>query len=104
MPLDLVSLGVGLLVVLTIGVAILGTWLLWRNGFVRGWHAARNQPPTCPECGYNLSGLTTCRCPECGKQYTLEKLWRSAVNLRRKNQLTAAPDPRSSKKPQAEEA
>ncbi len=23
-------------------------------------------PPTCPECGYNLTGLTSGRCPECG--------------------------------------
>jgi hypothetical protein len=23
-------------------------------------------PPTCPECGYNLTGLTSNRCPECG--------------------------------------
>ncbi len=28
----------------------------------------------CPNCGYNLTGLTTPRCPECGKQFTLDEL------------------------------
>jgi hypothetical protein len=28
----------------------------------------------CPECGYSLVGLTDCRCPECGSQYTVETL------------------------------
>ncbi|HEX3358122.1 MAG TPA: hypothetical protein VHS31_14210 [Tepidisphaeraceae bacterium] len=28
----------------------------------------------CPKCGYNLTGLQTARCPECGTQYTLDEL------------------------------
>jgi hypothetical protein len=28
----------------------------------------------CPTCGYNLTGLTTTRCPECGGQLTLDEL------------------------------
>lgn len=28
----------------------------------------------CPECGYSLVGLTICRCPECGTEYTVDKL------------------------------
>lgn len=28
----------------------------------------------CPTCGYNLTGLTTTRCPECGTQFTLDEL------------------------------
>ena len=30
---------------------------------------------TCPTCGYNLTGLTATRCPECGKQCTLDELF-----------------------------
>ena len=28
----------------------------------------------CPACRYNLAGLTSTRCPECGKEYTLDAL------------------------------
>jgi hypothetical protein len=28
----------------------------------------------CPKCGYNLTGLSGTRCPECGAQYTLDEL------------------------------
>ena len=28
----------------------------------------------CPTCGYNLTGLTATRCPECGRQFTLDEL------------------------------
>ena len=28
----------------------------------------------CPTCGYNLTGLTATRCPECGTQFTLDQL------------------------------
>ncbi|MDB5303490.1 MAG: hypothetical protein JWM97_1039, partial [Phycisphaerales bacterium] len=28
----------------------------------------------CPTCGYNLTGLTATRCPECGSQFTLDEL------------------------------
>ncbi len=29
----------------------------------------------CPNCGYNLTGMTTTTCPECGSQYTLDQLY-----------------------------
>lgn len=80
-----VDAGVWLLVVLTAGVVALFALLLWRDGYVKGWRAARNQAPLCPGCGYNLSGLSECRCPECGKKYTLEQLWRTAVRARTKD-------------------
>jgi len=40
----------------------------------------------CPTCGYNLTGLTATRCPECGTQFTLDELLasqpgRAAVEL-----------------------
>jgi hypothetical protein len=31
----------------------------------------------CPSCGYNLTGLQTTRCPECGRLYTLDELFAS---------------------------
>lgn len=29
---------------------------------------------SCPTCGYNLTGLTESRCPECGSKFTLNEL------------------------------
>lgn len=29
----------------------------------------------CPDCGYDMTGLTEARCPECGTQYTLNELF-----------------------------
>jgi DNA-directed RNA polymerase subunit RPC12/RpoP len=29
---------------------------------------------TCPTCGYNLTGLSEARCPECGSKFTLDEL------------------------------
>jgi len=69
--------GVALLVLLTLLLTALAALLLWRDGYTRGWRAARARPPICLQCGYNLSGLTHCRCPECGREYTLESLWRT---------------------------
>ncbi|MBI4719193.1 MAG: hypothetical protein HY763_15450 [Planctomycetes bacterium] len=89
----LVEAGVLLLVLLTAGVAAMFLVLfVWRNGYVRGWRAARDHPPTCSRCGYNLSGLSHCRCPECGTSYTLEALWKSAIVVRRvKSENAEAP-------------
>jgi DNA-directed RNA polymerase subunit RPC12/RpoP len=28
----------------------------------------------CPTCGYNLTGLSEARCPECGTRFTLDEL------------------------------
>lgn len=81
--LPLIVLGVGLLVVLVVGLAMLALFMLWRNGYIRGWRAAREAPPACPKCGYNLSGLTHCRCPECGTEYKLDELWKMPVMQRK---------------------
>lgn len=53
------------------------TIILWRE--TAGERAARisgyqHQPITCPYCGYNLTGLSEARCPECGTRYTLDEL------------------------------
>ncbi|MCC7290726.1 MAG: hypothetical protein IT449_01540 [Phycisphaerales bacterium] len=74
---DLVGMGVLLLVFLTLAVAVLFIFLVWRNGYVKGWRAAREAPPMCPACGYQMTGLKQCRCPECGRDYTLDELWKS---------------------------
>ncbi|MEK6799431.1 MAG: hypothetical protein AABZ12_10730 [Planctomycetota bacterium] len=74
-----IDVGVGLLVLLTIGLTLLAIYLVWRDGYVKGWRKARERPPVCPKCGYSLRGLTHCRCPECGTEYELEELWRSPI-------------------------
>jgi predicted RNA-binding Zn-ribbon protein involved in translation (DUF1610 family) len=39
-------------------------------------------PPVCPTCGYNLTGLTTNRCPECGHVFLRKEIKKEAANLR----------------------
>ena len=39
-------------------------------------------PPVCPTCGYNLTGLTTNRCPECGYTFLRKEIKKQAANLR----------------------
>ena len=75
----LVVAGVWVLVALCVGLVLLVVFLIWRDGYIRGWRTARVHPPRCPGCGYNLSGLRQCRCPECGKEYTLEELFQTAI-------------------------
>jgi uncharacterized paraquat-inducible protein A len=57
--------------------------LLWLIGTVILWQetpAERRERLTspnsvsCPVCGYNLTGLTESRCPECGTKFTLDEL------------------------------
>lgn len=69
-----ILVGVFLLVVLCAGLAMMGLYVVWRRGYVRGWHAARVDGPRCPGCGYNLSGLNQCRCPECGGEFGLDEI------------------------------
>jgi len=78
-----VDAGVVLLVLLTAGLMLFAAFLLWRDGYRRGWRSARDMPPKCPKCGYNLSGLTHCRCPECGTEYRLDELWGTPVISKR---------------------
>ena len=52
------------------------TTFIWRESATeRGQRLAGSAHAiVCPACGYNLTGLQTPRCPECGKQYTLDEL------------------------------
>jgi hypothetical protein len=46
---------------------------VWReNADERG---RRSVNVSCPACSYNLTGLSECRCPECGAQYTIDQLY-----------------------------
>jgi hypothetical protein len=56
---------------------VLSTVLLWRETAAErlGRLTAHGMPAlACPLCGYDLSGLTEARCPECGASFTLEQL------------------------------
>lgn len=53
----------------------------------RVWYTpahARDASPktTCPNCGYDMQGQHDCRCPECGRQYTVGQLVASALESR----------------------
>jgi len=74
--------GVILLVALTGGVTALAAYIVWRRGYTQGWRRARTQPPTCPKCRYNMSGLRHCRCPECGSEFDLQELWQTSIYLK----------------------
>src|SRR5204863_7342609 len=50
-----------------LGACLLGVLLL-----VKGtWPRRRGSMPVCRRCSYNLTGLSTPRCPECGSLLTL---------------------------------
>lgn len=57
----------------------------WVVGVVIAWRDSPDEHRTrthasswglilCPKCGYDLTGLTHSKCPECGTPYTLEEL------------------------------
>ncbi len=51
------------------------TTLLWRESAdERAVRASGKSALTCPTCGYNLTGLQSTRCPECGTQFSLDEL------------------------------
>lgn len=63
--------------ILTMILWLIGTVFFWRES--KAERAARvtnsgRSAITCPTCGYNLTGLTESRCPECGSKFTLDEL------------------------------
>lgn len=63
---------------LAAGAYMIGTAWIWRECADLGMTFDRPYP-LCPQCGYNMTGLTQARCPECGQSYTLDRLF--AANL-----------------------
>jgi len=57
---------------------VLATVLLWRETAAERVERLSGLlgagAVVCPICGYNLSGLSEARCPECGASYTLDRL------------------------------
>lgn len=47
----------------------------------------------CPDCGYSMIGLTEARCPECGRQYTLDELVRAQAFISAVAKSSAPPQP-----------
>lgn len=45
-----------------------------------GDEAPGDIPPFCLTCGYNLTGMVSDRCPECG-HYFVQKEWRQQVSI-----------------------
>ncbi len=41
----------------------------------------QHPPHICPYCDYNLTGLTSRRCPECGEEFTLSEARRRAFDF-----------------------
>ena len=64
------------------GPATVFSWLamtvfVWREtGAERADRVAASAPGgiVCPACGYNLTGLRQCTCPECGASFTIDEL------------------------------
>jgi hypothetical protein len=64
--------------------------LLWLTAIIFFWRESpaerearlRSASTTilCPVCGYNLTGLNTTRCPECGRQFTIDELLEKQAN------------------------
>lgn len=56
-------------------------FLVWRAGKRDAWRRWMQPGPSCPGCGYDLRGLTTACCPECGNKFTLGDLWLAQRDL-----------------------
>jgi DNA-directed RNA polymerase subunit RPC12/RpoP len=56
---------------------LIATVFIWRETPAergRRVRSAGNAGIACPTCGYNLTGLSESRCPECGNRFTLDEL------------------------------
>jgi DNA-directed RNA polymerase subunit RPC12/RpoP len=56
---------------------LIATVFIWRETPAERGRRVRstgNAGVACPTCGYNLTGLSESRCPECGSRFTLDEL------------------------------
>jgi DNA-directed RNA polymerase subunit RPC12/RpoP len=63
--------------VLAIVLWLIATVFVWRETALeraQRVRASTGSTVACPTCGYNLTGLTEARCPECGSKFTLDEL------------------------------
>jgi uncharacterized membrane protein YhhN len=60
--------GFAKIIALACAVAMLGLLAITATMLSRDPKAQDPLAPTCTTCGYNLTGITTATCPECGKQ------------------------------------
>jgi len=63
--------------VLAILLWLIATVLIWRESAAERAERIKGSSKsavTCPTCGYNLTGLSESRCPECGSKFTLDEL------------------------------
>jgi uncharacterized paraquat-inducible protein A len=68
---------------LAIVLWLIATVLIWRETPAERAQRLAASPAnsvSCPTCGYNLTGLTESRCPECGSKFTLNELLASQPN------------------------
>jgi DNA-directed RNA polymerase subunit RPC12/RpoP len=64
--------------VVAIMLWLIATIFLWRETAGERAHRVSGSTKsaiTCPTCGYNLTGLSEARCPECGSKFTLDELF-----------------------------
>jgi hypothetical protein len=56
---------------------LVATVIIWRDTPAERSQRARasgRSAVVCPTCGYNLTGLSESRCPECGSKFTIDEL------------------------------
>ena len=65
--------GLMLLIPSAVGIVIviIVVRLLLKSDWAQG---SRPGELCCPKCGYNMAGLSATKCPECGAEFTIDKL------------------------------
>jgi DNA-directed RNA polymerase subunit RPC12/RpoP len=71
--------------VLAIMLWLIATVFIWRETAAERAQrisASSTSAIACPTCGYNLTGLSESRCPECGSKFTLNELLAAQPNTK----------------------